>query len=150
MFNLMKVIEYLLELVALLDFLTDLKITVLLIESRNTMWAALTVNAMIAPLLVCSVQMILFLTEKVIRRNKYEENILLMAISWSSIGPLFLAFLIIMDQVFILNTVVFEPVGMLCACCAVNWINKAIDKSYENMFQMKKHEVSGFRRMRTT
>ena len=51
----MIIIEYILEYIALFDFLTDLQITAELIQSSNTMWAALTVNAMIAPLLVSSI-----------------------------------------------------------------------------------------------
>ncbi len=34
-------------------------------------------------------------------------------------------------------------------CCKVECVNTLIDGSYEYLFQMKRHEVGGFRRMRT-
>lgn len=68
-FNLSTVIGYLLEYIALFDFLTDINVTRQLIFSKNTMWAAITVNAMIAPFLASSIQMIEFLLQKVIWRD---------------------------------------------------------------------------------
>ena len=68
--NVMVLIEYLLEYVALFDFVSDLLVVSILLNSRNTMWAAQLVLAMIAPLLVCSIQMIDFFLDKLVRRKK--------------------------------------------------------------------------------
>ena len=95
--NVMTIIEYLLEYVALFDFVSDLIVVSLLMQSKNTLWAAQLVIAMIAPLLVCSIQMIEFLLGKVVRRDQNQSNLLLMMISWTSIGPMLLIFLFIMD-----------------------------------------------------
>ena len=51
-------LEYVLEYIALFDFITDIIITYQLVLSRNTMWAGITVNSMIAPFLATSIQMI--------------------------------------------------------------------------------------------
>lgn len=51
----MILIEYLLEYVAVFDFVSDLLVVILLIKSKNTLWAAQLVLAMVAPLLVCSI-----------------------------------------------------------------------------------------------
>ena len=93
----MLVIEYGLEYIALFDFITDLIIAVELVYSKNTMWASITINAMIAPVIVCLSQMISFLLEKVIRRDMKQTNYVLMTTSMLSIGPFFLVFMVFMD-----------------------------------------------------
>ena len=99
----MILIEYGLEYIALFDFITDLIIAIELVYSKHAMWAAFTINAMIAPVIVCLSQMISFLLENVIRRNRKQSNLILMTTSWASIGPLFVIFMILMDLVFIIN-----------------------------------------------
>lgn len=101
---------------------------------------------MIAPFLASSIQMIEFLTEKVIKRDREDTNILLMTISWCSLFPIFIVFLWFMDIVFIVNTTIFEPIAWLIG---LSCMTEAIEGTYEVLFQMKKHEVSGFKRMRT-
>ena len=56
--NLIVLIEYLLEYIALFDFITDLIVTVQLFNSKNSGWAVATMLAMFAPLLVSSIQTI--------------------------------------------------------------------------------------------
>ena len=71
-------------------------------------------------------------------------------IAWSSICPVFIVFLFVLDQVFVLNSTIFEPVAIVLGCCGIGGcLNNCVDKSYELLFHMQKHEVSGFRRMRT-
>ena len=53
--NLIEVIEYLLEYIALFDFVTDLMVTLQLFSTPNPGWAIATTVAMVAPLLVTSV-----------------------------------------------------------------------------------------------
>ena len=55
-----------LEAIALADFVADAIITIQLMKSQNTMWASLTVCAIVAPPLVSCFQMIKFLRIKVI------------------------------------------------------------------------------------
>ena len=64
--------------------------------------------------------------------------------------PIFTVYMLAMDQVFVLNTTLLAPVAyLLKICCKTECLYDVIDGSYERMFQMKPHEVSGFRRMRT-
>ena len=60
--------------------------------------------------------------EKNVRGKKNEGKTMLILVSWNSIGPLFLVFLFIMDQVFVINTVIFDPVGALFMCCGVECV----------------------------
>ena len=91
------VIEYLLEYIALFDFVTDLVVTVQLFLSRNSGWAVTTVLAMFAPLYVSSIPLIQFLLDRVIRRNKKQTNLVLLITAWSSICPLFIVYMMFMD-----------------------------------------------------
>ena len=105
---------------------------------------------MFAPLLVSCIQTIQFLLDKVIRRDKKQVNLVLMLTAWSSIFPVFTVYMLFMDQVFVLNTTILAPVAFLFkAGCGIDCLNSFIDGTYEFLFQMKSHEVSGFRRMRT-
>ena len=75
---------------------------------------------------------------------------MLKVISWSSICPALMVFLFVMDHVFIINSTIFEAIALLASYfCTVNRLNRCIDNSYEYLFHMQKHEVNGFRRMRT-
>lgn len=110
----------------------------------------MTFSSMIAPLQICSVQMIQFMLYRVLRRDKTKNNALLIVLSWIAICPLFLIFMFVMDTVFVVNITVFEALAFIIGCCCtVNCIKNAVDKSYEWLFHMKTHEVNGFRRMRT-
>ena len=51
----MVLVEFLLEYIALFDFITDLIVSLQLFTSRYTGWAILTVGAMFAPLYVSSI-----------------------------------------------------------------------------------------------
>ena len=88
--------------------------------------------------------------DRVLRRDKTKSNVLLLSIAWSSICPAFIAFMLVMDQVFVINSTIFEAVALLLSTCFyVGCIFTCVEKSYELLFSMKMHEVNGFRRMRT-
>ena len=77
-------------------------------------------------------------------------NFVLMATAWSSICPIFTLYMLIMDQVFVLNTTMLMPFAFLFRCmCKLTFMDDFIDATYMVLFQMKPHEVGGFRRMRT-
>lgn len=70
------------------------------------------------------------------------------------VSPLMLAYMFILDVIFVVNQAFLFPLicilkfmtfGVLDLSC----LNRALDKSYEFLFEMKKLEVAGFRRMRT-
>ena len=73
-----------------------------------------------------------------------------MATAWISITPLFTVYMLFMDHVFVLNTTLLAPIAFLLRkCCNAEFLTAMTDRSYEVLFQMKPHEVNGFRRMRT-
>lgn len=144
--NLVTLIELLLEYIALVDFIFDLIITYQLIYSKNAGWAVSTVLSMLAPFLVSSVQLIQFLLHKVTRRDGSKPNLCLLLTSWLSISPILPAYMLFMDILFILNATILKP---LADVFNISLLHDFINGSYELLFQMKPHEVSGFRRMRT-
>ena len=141
---------YLLEYISFFDFITDAWITYELMNSRNTLWASITVCAMAAPHLVASFQMIHFLHHKVIARDKNSSNKILLFVSWISITPLFMVFMILMDFFMILNSTLVEPVAYgLKHFCNVTFLTYGIEQFYLTFFQMTSAEMSGIRHMRT-
>ena len=61
--------------------------------------------------------------------------------SWASICPFMILYILQMDIVFIVNGTIFETIAFFLLFCG---IKKCIDKSYEVLFHMKPHEVAGF------
>ena len=123
-----------LEYIALFDFVTDLVVTVQLFLSRNSGWAVATVLAMFAPLYVSSIPLIQFLLDRVIRRNKKQTNLVLLITAWSSICPLFIVYMMFMDQIFIFNTTLLAPVAYLFSICGITCMDNLIDESYMFLF----------------
>lgn len=70
------------------------------------------------------------------------------------VSPFMLIYLFILDVIFVVNQAFIYPLIMLikfltCGLLDLTVLNKALEKSYEIMFDMQKLEVAGFRRMRT-
>ena len=70
------------------------------------------------------------------------------------VSPLMLVYMFLLDIIFCINQALLFPIicilkfvtfGLLDLSC----LNRALDKSYEFLFEMQKLEVAGFRRMRT-
>ena len=123
-FNLIMVIEYLLEYIALFDFITDMIVTVQLFYTKNSGWAVTTTIAMVAPLLVSLIQIIQFLLDRVMRRDKQSSNIILMATAWISIFPIFMIYMLFMDLVFIFNTTFLSLLAYLFkSCCNIECLD---------------------------
>lgn len=125
--NLFVVNEYLLEYISFFDFVTDLVITAQLMNTNNTLWAAITFCAMAAPHLVTSFQMINFLHNKVINRDKSASNLTLMVVSWLSISPLFILFMILMDTFMIFNSTLIVPIAYALQKCNVTCLTYGIE-----------------------
>ena len=54
--------------------------------------------------------------------------------------------MLLMDNMFVFNSTILSPISLLFG---LSYLDDFIDGTYEVLFQMKRHEVSGFRRMRT-
>lgn len=70
------------------------------------------------------------------------------------INPLMLLYLFCLDFIFIVNQAVLFPLIQILKLITfgfvnLSFLNRALDMSYEYLFEMKKLEVAGFRRMRT-
>lgn len=65
-----------------------------------------------------------------------------------------LIYLFCLDLIFIINQAFLYPIiqvlkFLTCGLLDLSCLNRALEKSYEIFFEMKKLEVAGFRRMRT-
>ena len=94
--------------------------------------------------------MIQFLVHKVIIRNRNVSNIILLTSAILSVGPAFTVFMLLMDLVFTFNSTIIDPLAFLFDCCRCQCLNEVTNNIYKLLFQMKKYEVGGFRRMRTS
>lgn len=148
--NLFVLNEYILEYIALFDLITDAIITYNVIQTPNTMWASITVCAMAAPQLVSSFQMIKFLLNKVITRDRSVNNSILLFIACISITPVFIIFLTLMDIYFILNSTIFVLIALILGrFINVTFLTDSMEYSYMMLFHMSKQEMTGVRHMRT-
>jgi len=144
------VIDFLLELISLLDFVTDVIITSLLLKSSNTGWAACTVCAILAPPLVSSFQMMKFFRNKMINRNRQSQNCVIFVVSIISITWLFPFYLILMDIYFVFSAVFLYPIAyVLGGCGRFSFLTDAIQSSYSNIFKLSFVEMDGVSHMRT-
>ena len=67
--------------------------------------------------------------------------------------PLILFYLQLMDIMYVINSVIFEPIILLiktlsCGIIDLSIISHAIDDSYVILFDMTEMDVGGFRRLR--
>lgn len=86
---------------------------------------------MAAPHLVSSFQMINFLHHKVMKRDKNASNAILIFVSWLSITPFFIVFMILMDTFMIFNSTLIVPIAYILQCtCGVNCLTYGIEQLY--------------------
>lgn len=70
------------------------------------------------------------------------------------VSPFMLAYLFILDLIFVFNQGVMHPIIQLLkimtlGCIDLTCLSQGLEKSYEVLFDMQKLEAAGFRRMRT-
>lgn len=136
---LVKLLELALEWLSLLDFASDALVLYQLWQTANTAWLTVTVISLLAPFFICYTPLLAFLRERFIKQKKFSCCFNLIAVI--SVSPLMLAYLALMDTVFIFNSAVLTPLVLLiklmtCGCCQLTAITAAIDASYEVLFEM--------------
>ena len=94
----------------------------------------------------------MFLKEKVYRdlNNRFKLSFM----GFVMVSPIMLLYMFVLDIIFVINQALLFPIICIlkfitCGILDLSCLNRALDKSYEFMFEMQKLEVAGFRRMRT-
>lgn len=70
------------------------------------------------------------------------------------VAPIMLAYMFILDVIFVINQAILFPIIIVLKILTLGFIDlsclsRALEKTYEFLFEMHKLEVAGFRRMRT-
>lgn len=94
----------------------------------------------------------MFLKEKVYRdiNNRFKLKFM----GFMMVSPLMLIYMFVLDIIFVINQALLFPIicvlrFITCGLIDLSCLNRALEKSYEFLFEMQKLEVAGFRRMRT-
>ena len=138
-----KFLEFILELIAAGDFVTDIIVLKQLAGTRHAMWFTITVVSIIMPFLISYVPFMIFLKERVTKVIfKDEITCRLRFLAGASLSPLILVYLMLMDIVFLFNETVLVPIVFLlriltCTLVDLRCLNEKIDSSYELLFEMQ-------------
>ena len=94
----------------------------------------------------------MFLKEKVYR--DVDDRFKLRLMGSIMVSPFMLVYMFMLDIIFVINQALFFPIIILLKFLTFGFLdlsclNLALEKSYEYLFEMRKLEVAGFRRMRT-
>ena len=138
-----KFLEFILELIAAGDFVTDIIVLRQLGKTRHAMWFTITVVSIIMPFLISYVPFMIFLKERFTRASFKEElTCRLNILAGASLSPLILVYLMFMDIVFLFNETVLVPITYIlrlltCNCVDLRCLTRGIESSYEILFEMQ-------------
>ena len=107
----MKLINFGIETIAMLDLISDVIITGMLISSPNTGWAVVTVSAMLGPQLISNILLTQHLLDKFQARDRNQANCMLVFMACLSLTPAFVGFQMLMDVSYIFSSVILEPIA---------------------------------------
>jgi hypothetical protein len=131
---------------------TDVLVFLQLLNTEHHGWTTITIFSMLAPFFACQTPFLMFLKEKVYRdlNNRFKLKFM----GFVMVSPIMLVYMFILDIMFVINQALLFPLICLlkfltCGIIDLSCFNRALDKSYEFLFEMQKLEVAGFRRMRT-
>lgn len=143
------VFNILLEFIALFDMIGDIFALILVYKLGHIAWFTISVFTMISPFYVCYVPLLTFQKE---RAEKIEDDSILQKLNgFFSLTPLILINLLLMDLIYIINSVVITPIVFIFSFGRLNMevIEEKIDKIYIVLFGMSDMDIKGFRRLRT-
>ena len=140
-----------LELIALFDMFGDIYLMYSMYIYGHTAWFTLSIFTMLSPFYVCYVPLVTFQKN---RGKLQKETRFLKVLNIVSLTPLIVAYLLVMDIIYILVSVVITPSAMLikllsCGLIDVTNIEEKLDVLYEILFGMSDMDIKGFRRLRT-
>lgn len=130
--------EVTLEIVAVLDLISDLLVTKQLATSVHIAWATITIFAMFSPYFASQIPYIIFLKENTASEQSTVRSVLL---GLSVVTPAMLPLMFVMDLLFLVISVFIGPTVFvlelaMCRCVRLTYLLNAVDRSYEALFRM--------------
>jgi len=106
---------------------------------------------MLSPFYVCYVPLVTFQKK---RSQLQEDTKFLKVLNVLSMTPLIVVYLLLMDLVYIVTSVIITPFAMLlklisCGCIDITNVEEKLDGLYNILFGMTDMDIKGFRRLRT-
>lgn len=106
---------------------------------------------MLSPFYVCYVPLVTFQKN---RSKLQEDTCFLKFLNVLSLTPFIVAYLLLMDLIYIIVSVVITPITMLlkvlsCGYIDITNVEEKLDVLYEILFGMSDMDIKGFRRLRT-
>lgn len=141
----------LLEAIALFDMIGDIYLMVQMYVYGHTAWFTLSVFTTLSPFYVCYVPLLTFQKN---RSKLQEETKFLKFLNIASLTPFIVAYLLLMDIIYIIVSVIITPAAMIiklltCGIIDITNIEEKLDVLYEILFGMTDMDIKGFRRLRT-
>lgn len=140
-----------LELIAMFDMVGDIYLVIGMYTYGHTAWFTISVFTMLSPFYVCYVPLVTFQKN---RSKLQEETKFLKFLNIASLTPFIVVYLLIMDIIYIIVSVVITPTAMIikllsCGLIDVTNVEEKLDVLYEVLFGMTDMDIKGFRRLRT-
>lgn len=140
-----------LELIALFDMIGDIYLMISMYQTGHTAWFTLSIFTMLSPFYVCYVPLVTFQKN---RGKLQKETQFLKFLNVLSLTPFIVSYLLLMDIIYILVSVVITPLAFLlkalsCGFIDLTNVEEKLDVLYEILFGMSDMDIKGFRRLRT-
>lgn len=100
----------LLEAIALFDMVGDIYLLIQMYAAGHTAWFTLSLYTMLSPFYVCYVPLLTFQKN---RAKLQEETRFLKLLNLASLTPFIVAYLLLMDIIYIIVSVIITPAAML-------------------------------------
>lgn len=140
-----------LELIAMFDMVGDIYLLIGMYTFGHTAWFTISIFTMLSPFYVCYVPLVTFQKN---RSKLQEDTKFLKFLNIVSLTPLIVAYLLMMDVIYIVVSVIITPITMLlklltCGYLDITNVEEKLDVLYEILFGMSDMDIKGFRRLRT-
>lgn len=141
----------LLEAIALFDMIGDIILMIGMYSAGHTAWLTISIFTMLSPFYVCYVPLLTFQKN---RAKMQDETKFMQFLNIASLTPFIVAYLLFMDVIYIIMSVIITPGAMLikalsCGLIDVTNVEEKLDVLYEILFGMSDMDIKGFRRLRT-
>lgn len=137
-----------LEFIALFDMFGDIYALIIVYQLGHIAWFSISLFTMISPFFVCYVPLLTFQKEKA--EEIANDTPVQKFLAFCSLTPLILVYLLLMDLIYIISSVIITPLAFLtCGLIEVDDVEEKIDRIYKIMFGMSDMDIKGFRRLRT-
>jgi hypothetical protein len=129
----------------------DIYLLIGMYKYGHTAWFTISIFTMLSPFYVCYVPLLTFQKN---RSKLQKDTKFLKVLNILSLTPMIVSYLLFMDVIYILVSVVVTPITMMIKIISCNLIDltnveEKLDGLYEILFGMTDMDIKGFRRLRT-